>query len=335
MPSKFRVTAVINGERKQFYGKTRREAIKKRDEAISNAESGIVESSITVFDFAQLWLDNKRDTLRPNTVRMYLNALNNHIIPHIGDIPVNKVKYANCIKCLNPDLSKSSNNKTRLTLTQLFDYAILNDLITRNPAFGLTSKGKDAKKVEACTDEQIDMMFQELKDKRCLLFAALGYYTGMRSAEIRGLQWSDIKDDVVTVQRQLIFRDNAVPEISDNLKTKNAYREIPVPAPLANIIKEYRKMYTCNLKYLISNADGSDLTYQGFIRLVEPLKKLGINPHQLRHTYCTKLAENSVDLKLASYLMGHSDISTTANIYQSVSKKMKKKSIDVVNEVFG
>ena len=47
-----------------------------------------------------------------------------------------------------------------------------------------------------------------------------------------------------------------------------------------------------------------------------------ITPYYLRHTYATELAENSVDIKTAQYLLGHSDIKMTAEIYTHVTEKM-------------
>ena len=52
-------------------------------------------------------------------------------------------------------------------------------------------------------------------------------------------------------------------------------------------------------------------------RLLDP----AITPHYLRHTYCTNLRRQGVDLKTAQYLMGHADISTTANIYSHVTEE--------------
>lgn len=333
MSSNYRVTAYIDGKKKQFYGRTKKEAQMKKNEAIRRSQAGLIKSDYTVFDFAQMWIDQKRDSLRPNTVRMYLNALNKHIVPVIGSMKIQDVRYAHCERCLKVELSRSSNDKIRLTLTQLFEYAVINNLIMRSPAVGLKAKGKNAKKVEACTDEEIEQMFTELKDTRFLLFPAIAYYTGMRAAEIRGLFWSDFDTDIVTVQRQLIFRNNSAALTSD-LKTRNAYRDIPVPDPLREIIEKHKSSFPCHKKYVICNADGTLLTYQGYKRLILPLGRMGIKPHQLRHTFATKLAENSVDLKLAAYLMGHSDIRTTANIYQSVSNKMKSASIDIINSIF-
>ncbi|MDU5807368.1 MAG: tyrosine-type recombinase/integrase [Peptoniphilus harei] len=58
--------------------------------------------------------------------------------------------------------------------------------------------------------------------------------------------------------------------------------------------------------------------------------------HALRHTYITRLAENNIQPKIAQVLAGHSDYSTTMNVYTHISDLQKQKAIDVItnNNVF-
>ncbi|MGN1348996.1 MAG: tyrosine-type recombinase/integrase [Acutalibacteraceae bacterium] len=55
-------------------------------------------------------------------------------------------------------------------------------------------------------------------------------------------------------------------------------------------------------------------------------------PHQLRHTYCSILYWSGVDLKTAQVLMGHSDLSVTANIYTHENDKVSKEAADIQSE---
>lgn len=75
------------------------------------------------------------------------------------------------------------------------------------------------------------------------------------------------------------------------------------------------------------NAGNLDKTWAKYLKTLEiPHKKF----HALRHTYATKQFENNIALKTVSALLGHSDISMTANIYTHVLKKQKEKSIDIL-----
>ena len=72
-------------------------------------------------------------------------------------------------------------------------------------------------------------------------------------------------------------------------------------------------------------------TYRNAIIATSGTLRPDLHPYDLRHTYCTNLAEVGVDIRTAQYLMGHSDIKMTANIYTTVTDKMKKEAIAKVN----
>lgn len=56
-------------------------------------------------------------------------------------------------------------------------------------------------------------------------------------------------------------------------------------------------------------------------------------PYCLRHTYCTDLQDKGVSLKTASYLMGHSDISVTANIYTHITDDTLSEAARLINGI--
>ena len=57
-------------------------------------------------------------------------------------------------------------------------------------------------------------------------------------------------------------------------------------------------------------------------QIIEPMIDPKISPYYLRHTYCTRLAEEQVDIKVAQYLMGHYSIEMTSKIYTHVNAKI-------------
>ena len=76
--------------------------------------------------------------------------------------------------------------------------------------------------------------------------------------------------------------------------------------------------YVAQLPAGLRHAAGAELYRNAVVKhAFDP----AITPHYLRHTYCTNLRRQGVDLKTAQYLMGHADISTTANIYSHVTEE--------------
>lgn len=102
-------------------------------------------------------------------------------------------------------------------------------------------------------------------------------------------------------------------------------------------LKASNSYFINNLDYIflsqernLINASNLNKFWENFLKHIDiPHKKF----HLLRHTYATKQFENNIPLKTVSMLLGHSDISITANIYTHVLKREKEKSIYVLDDI--
>ena len=151
------------------------------------------------------------------------------------------------------------------------------------------------------------------------------YYCGCRTSEAKEAMGKDIfkiNDGVITYP-VLHIRGT---------KTVNADRNVPIPPELYAIIKD-----THPFSYIAPNDAGNKHTENSFKRAIKALRRamnisMGCRvyrnqlmppyplaedfvPYCLRHTYCTNLCKKGVDIRTAQYLMGHSTIELTANIY--------------------
>lgn len=185
--------------------------------------------------------------------------------------------------------------------------------------------------------------------------------TGMRVGEIAGLRWQDIDftDGMISVNHTLVYynhRDALGTYFSINTpKTTAGIRELPMNDAIREAFemeKEYQKLVGIKS---IDRIDGyedfvfvnqyGNVYHQGTLnkalkRIIrdcndEVLLKEGIesNPillpdfscHILRHTFATRLCESGINLKVIQDVLGHTDVSTTMNIYVDVMKETKKK----------
>ena len=161
------------------------------------------------------------------------------------------------------------------------------------------------------------------------------------------LEWSDIDfiNRIIKVSKSLYFKGNA-PVIKEP-KSKAGCREVPMPVNVLKLLCKANK----STDRVVSSATGKTLTSIAFRRLWEivinklqkPIEKkeeetsksevekptdkekrvnmlFEVTPHKLRHTYCTSLHSAGIDLKTAQYLMGHSNIAITAEIYTHIEK---------------
>ena len=104
-----------------------------------------------------------------------------------------------------------------------------------------------------------------------------------------------------------------------------------------NILKAGDSYNKSNKDFIFLSSDGNLIDNSNLSRAWKRfLKRLNIKYikfHALRHTYATKQFESGLPLKTVSVLLGHSDVSITANIYTHVMRKEKEKSIDIITSV--
>lgn len=191
--------------------------------------------------------------------------------------------------------------------------------------------------------------------------------TGLRVGEVTGLRWCDIdlKESLVDVNHTLVYYNHAENGCYFNIntpKTKAGVRNVPMLEFVKQAFIEERKYQIangirCNVKidgytdFIFVNRFGA-AQHQGTLnkalrRIIrdcndEVLEKNEENPvllprfscHSLRHTFTTRMCEAGVNIKVIQDALGHSDISTTLNIYADVTKELKKKEFEGLEEVF-
>ena len=311
-----------DGRKKFVYGASPAEVTRKERELLREFESGVkLGDKTTVGEWAAEWFVTYKSKLRAKTRLNITNNYNLHVLPFLGSIPLREVRAVHVQQAMNAvaDKSEDLQRKVLCIIRQLFDTAIQNRLVKENPASGIkiTPHAAD-EKIKFLTEEQQRTLMASVTEPRARLFCALCLYAGLRKEEALGLMWSDIRDGELTVRRAVTFIKNAQDE-NHELKTKAANRKIPVIDALQDVLDASPRRSL----YLVTNASGGELTLTSFRRLwahVTSSVPFHVHPHMLRHTYATILYNAGVDLKMAQYLMGHTDIRVTANIYTHIEK---------------
>lgn len=173
-------------------------------------------------------------------------------------------------------------------------------------------------------------------------FRNLGMYlclsTGMRIGEVCALTWEDINTDTgiisikKTIQRIYTIEDGIKKTelILDTPKTKNSIREIPMSRDLLRMLKPMKKIVNASFFVLTNDAKPTEpRTYRSYYKnFMETLEMPNLKFHGLRHSFATRCIESKCDYKTVSVLLGHSNISTTLNLYVHPNLEQKKKAID-------
>lgn len=298
----------------------------------------------TIREIAAAWKEYKRPYVKQSTMAAYVLILENHILPTFGEdnsLPEQSVQ-AFVLHKIESGLSTKSVKDILIVLKMVMKFGVKKEWMTYYEW--------DIKYPPSSENKVLDVL--SVTNHRKILnhiqshftFMGLGIYislsTGLRIGEICALKWSDINvtDGILTVNRTIeriyiIEGEKKHTELVINTpKTKNSCREIPMNKELLGMLKPLKKVV--NDDYYILTNDECPIeprTYRNYYkRLMEKLDIPKLKYHGLRHSFATRCIEVGCDYKTVSVLLGHSNISTTLNLYVHPNMEQKKRCIDKV-----
>ena len=329
---------------------SQRDADRKADKYKKDLEDGVIGISkkMRVSSWALEWLETyKKPSLTEKSYLNYKRYVNNIIIPQIGGLRICEVTDVHLQKLLNSRAGKSYSDLKHLrdTIKAMFRKARESRLINYDPAefviMPIAQKGKRRSITEA---ERKHFLKAAENHHAGLMFKTM-LYCGLRTGEVAALSWKDIdfKAHILNVVASMESGKDALKAP----KTAAGVRKIPIPDALYYDLQErcgepFQPVFTQETtgnrhtessrnkawKSLVKAMDDSMgakwekvEAKDGKMRLKKVLSVVASDlvPYCLRHTYCTDLQAKGVSLKTASYLMGHTDISVTANIYTHIT----------------
>ena len=369
-----------NGKLVALYAKTPEELYNKETIALEQIENATFHRKTpTVAEYCEKWLLMQSVHIRATTLTDYTSKVRRHIIAELGDKRMGEVSLDDIQLALVPVSKKSASvyKSVVILYKSIFRAAKESRIIDYNPTIYLTTKGGGVPQEEkqALTDEQTERLLDAIRGLPPYVFVMIGLYAGLRREEILALQWDSVYLDTdtpyLTVRRAWHTEHNR-PVILDELKTKAAERNVPLPTCLAECLKEAKANSIS--EYVVSNQDGDPLSYTQFKRLwqyivtrtAKPRKarklvdgkyvkymlypELGekarnnghvvysldfeVTPHQLRHTYITNLIHSSVDPKTVQYLAGHESSQITMDIYAKVKYNRPEQMVKAMSGAF-
>lgn len=360
----------------EVWGRTKAECRAKADaraaELAGAAAERLAPGGVLVYEYAQTWYKLNTHGLGTKRCEDYQNAINNHICPVIGNKRLDAVTLDDGLDILrHSPQSKSSQQKIVTTLKRIFKAAADNDLIRRSPFTDLKPGGKPAAEKEPLTKEQQAALLAAVKGKDVETLVLLCLYLGLRREEALGLKWDCVYLDAATpyvdVRRALRWEHNK-PVLGDKLKSKAAYRKLPIPPLLlahlsalphkgdfvchradgeAHSASSYRRAWEDITEQEIrpvtykSNRTGEPVTRELAAGDKVPYRRavacldFHLTPHILRHTYITELFTSGADVKTVQYLAGHSSVQITLNIYTHLMANRPEDTAGAVLAAFG
>ncbi len=289
-----------------------------------------------------LWKADKKQYVKKSSFSAYILLIENHLQPVFGDqFIIEETDVQNFVfQKLEAGLSHKTIKDILIVLKMILKFGAKHKWLNYT-AFDIqfpTEREKHNIEVLSRADQKKIMSYIQ----EHFTFRNLGVYiclsAGMRIGEVCALTWEDIDTDngIIsvnrTIQRIYVIEDgNRRTElIFDTPKTKNSIREIPISKDLLRILKPFKKIVNPSFFVLTNDAKPTEpRTYRSYYKnLMKELNMPELKFHGLRHSFATRCIESNCDYKTVSVLLGHSNISTTLNLYVHPNMEQKKKAIE-------
>ena len=301
-------------------------------EAFADSWSDALPEDVTVSDLVQDYIDSREvKGAKANTIKAY-KSIKKKFNEDIGIRPARSLttyqieRYI--VQWVREDKLSAKTIKNMVSLLRSsYKMAIRSGLLSENPCDNVELPKVKKPDIKTLSADEIDL-FMELMRKESLDFQVLcelALFCGMRRGEILGLTRDDVDlvEGVGRIRRARYLVDGDT--IIDEPKTERSRRNLACPAFVLNdikrLIEEHAEMTDC--EYLIQYVgepiapDYASWQVRRFIDSMEQLPHVTL--HGLRHTFATMLnASGDFDLADISSALGHSNISTTMNIYVNV-----------------
>ena len=330
---------------------------KKEEELNKKLEAGVDmdKQSTTLNELADKYLGNKAKTVQETTFHTMTNMYDNYVRNELGKRVLATIKSSTIkefyLYLMDRDKPIGIKTLQRLDsiLKPMLDSAVKDDIIIKNPAFGVMGEIKAetksrAKKVMALTEEEQDEFVKYIinmkkhKFVKNLIIYLIG--SGCRVGEVIGLTWNDVDFDknVVHINHAVgyIKKDGKYRHVFKEPKSVAGNRTIPMLGQVREALldqKDLQKIMGLEQPVMDGYTDFVFLSEVGTVFTREnisaqirqiidehnnehPDSELPkFTTHQLRHNFATRLCKSSSDLKAIQYILGHTDISLTMNTY--------------------
>ena len=342
---------VIN---KNISASSEREAEKILMQLYSERENvKTVSSPQTLKGMFDCFLLNHCSSLSANTVDYYKNLMKH--FEAFYNLKIEKINITNINKIFNsmPE-GKIKHGAFKLLKTVINKNKMWGFFKEVNPCELIPAPKYKAPEKNILSIEDINkinsfLIDEELKYQCIFYFAVL---LGMRRGEIIGLKWSDINfnNNTILIQRAAALSHNSNDDyvITKEPKTASSVRVLPLPLILIEKLKKLKKEQNLNilkLGDLYHNNNFIFTTWNGHImnihtptnwwrEFVDKHNLSRVTLHGLRHTCCSLMLKEGNDLTSISKTLGHSNLSTTLNIYSHMIEDNKKAAIDSVASYF-
>lgn len=314
--------------RKSIYADSKLELERKvfdfKQECLLNKAT--VSDEMIFETYARSWYNNYKAVRSINTKAMYLNVIDKHLIPAIGNMYFSELMDMTAAQQIisankaHPELCK----KIKITLVQIFDQAVRDHMIEAHSMRSLSLPNGIKKEKRAITEGEKKVLLNHDWNPKQKAFLFIAYYTGARREEILALSRSDVLLDKALIRySKTIVYDKGKATLVHGTKTQASTREVPLPAAAIQFLSEYVKDMNPD-DILFPMNTGTYMSLSSYTKFWNSIRDVfakadpdsaDLTAHLLRHTYATLLYYSGISIKMAARLLGHSNVNMIMKLY--------------------
>lgn len=359
----WRALGLPEGANKTKVNKAFREVVAQYEQEFweEQEREGRPPADIPVYDYLVSYLKRVEPELQKNTVVSYRSMTNGKIRRYFQRRPqltVGNLKPQDIQDFYQSLFADGVVANTVIhyhaLLRRAFQQAFKEERIDANPFDRVGRPKKNKFHGENYTQEELLTLLHLARGDVIYPAILLAGAMGLRRSEALGVRWSRIdweKRTVLLDTKIVEYRENGKKKVEpvEEMKNKSSRRTLPLPDPVVEMLqvqKEHREVYrkmfqgSYNAQYLdyVCVNQLGELLRPSYVtdHFRELLEKYGLRHirfHDLRHTFASLLINQDVPLINVSNFLGHSDLSTTANIYAHLDKASKQASAAVISDI--
>ena len=359
----WRALGLPEGANKTKVNKAFREVVAQYEQEFweEQERGGRPPADIPVYDYLVSYLKRVEPELQKNTIVSYRSMTNGKIRRYFQRRPqltVGNLKPQDIQDFYQSLFADGVVANTVIhyhaLLRRAFQQAFKEERIDANPFDRVGRPKKNKFHGENYTQEELLTLLHLARGDVIYPAILLAGAMGLRRSEALGVRWSRIdweKRTVLLDTKIVEYRENGKKKVEpvEEMKNKSSRRTLPLPDPVVEMLqvqKEHREVYrkmfqgsynTQYMDYVCVNQLGELLrpsyVTDHFRELLEKYGLRHIRFHDLRHTFASLLINQDVPLINVSNFLGHSDLSTTANIYAHLDKASKQASAAVISDI--
>jgi integrase len=363
------------GNRKEIYDRSLAELKRKLNTALYDDANGnnVEDNSITLSQWFKSWIEiHKYKVIRNNTKMYYTQLYTKHIEPFLGKKKIKDITQLN-IKALLKELDQKgyhyeTKNKVRIMLLDMFDKAMVDNYVLKNPCKGIRLARDEKKDMRVFSREEQAEFFECSKGTFYDNLFVVAVSTGLRQGEICALTWDDIdfEKKEISVTKTLLYQklegDTQKEFHLNPPKTRTSKRTVPISKQCETALKkQYIQRNNVMARKSAKPLEGfenllfttkygtpicNQILLDAIKRIIEEinlcrdeLEQFEIfSPHCFRHTFATRCFEAGIQPKTVQTYLGHATLQMTMDLYTSVLGNHRQEEMqkleNVLNDVF-